>query len=52
MFERHFAGLLEQDIHDDSLRRCEHDVVHELLLLIVAAVTTDELQPRARSVPP
>ena len=48
VLERQLAGLVEEDVDDHALRRREHDLLDELLVLDVAAVAADELHPRAR----
>ncbi len=37
MLERELPWLLEEDVDDDSLRRCQDDGVDELLALMAAA---------------
>ena len=48
VLERQPAGLVEEDVDDDPLRRREHDRVDELLALVPPAVAADELHARPR----
>jgi hypothetical protein len=48
VLERQPAGLVEEGVDDDTLRRREDDRLDRLLVLVPSAVAPDELQPRTR----
>ena len=48
VLELELARIWEQHVHDDALGRGEQDLVDELLVLVVAGVSTDQLHLRAR----
>src|SRR6476660_7236505 len=47
MLESYFTGRVEQHVEYRSLRGGEQDIVHEGLVFISTAVTTDEFHARA-----
>ena len=48
VFEGQLPGLVEQDVDNGPLRRCEQHLGDELLVFYPAAVAADELHPSAR----
>src|ERR671925_698636 len=47
VLERELAGICEMDVEHDAFRRCDQHLFDELLALVVAAVSTDELHAYA-----
>ena len=48
MFQDQLARRLDQHFHHGPLRRRQHDMLDELLVLNPTAVPADQLHPRAR----
>src|SRR2546425_12640766 len=48
VLEAHASRRLEEDVDNGALRGREQDFIHKRLVLIAAAITTDEFCARAR----